>query len=194
MKVSVWPVPTPPLSSSTPPDSQLECRPARWGAGRHGWDRIQIVLPEHPRTDPAVAAARDSAGMMATTVETAGGGGGDRHTLPVAGQNAWRKDISGTIIDRQRLDIPSRKPKKCVLIFGIVIESSERPAKVVGARPSGKFRPRDVEGRLPHAAEKVQRHPGRCAVPVQQEALCDEQGRPIRLRPLTAGAVSRGRN
>jgi hypothetical protein len=34
----------------------------------------------------------------------------------MAGPNGWRKRISGTITDRQRLDIPSRTPRKCVLI------------------------------------------------------------------------------
>ena len=97
----------------------------------------QASVPGDPGADSTAANAQDGARMMTTTVETAGGGGGDGHSLPVAGPNAWRKWISGTIIDRQRLDIPSRKARKRLLIPTIVIKSSGRPAMVAGVKLSG---------------------------------------------------------
>jgi len=78
--------------------------------------------------------------MMVEPDETAGGCGGSGTGLPEPRSNTRRKGVSDRIAPRKRVDTPSIEPIRCLLISGIVIESSRRPTAVVGMRPSGKSR------------------------------------------------------
>ena len=78
--------------------------------------------------------------MIATNDETARGEGGHGSGLPGSATDARTQGALGGIMARERPDAPFTEPEKCFLISGIVIESSERSATVVGRRLCGKCR------------------------------------------------------
>ena len=92
-----------------------------------------------PQAGTTVAAARDGAGMTASTVETAGEGGGDGDGLRGSPMNAPTQGVLGDIMAWQRADIPSAEQKECLLISRSAIDSSERPTV-----PARRDRPKAI--------------------------------------------------
>jgi len=98
------------------------------GRGR----RAAVAVPGDPGADTMVAAARDGAGMTASTVETAGEGGGGGDGLRGSPMNAPTQGVLGGIMAWQRPGTPSTEQKECLPTSRSAIDSSERPTAADG--------------------------------------------------------------
>ena len=76
--------------------------------------------------------------MTAAYDETTGGRGGDGTGLRVPGSTARMKDFLGSITARWEANAWLLAPRTSLPMSGSGVESSKRPAMVVGATPSGK--------------------------------------------------------
>ena len=99
-----------------------------------------------PQAGTTVVAARDGAGMMARTVETAGEGGGDGDDLRGSAMNPSTQAALGEIMARQRPDTPSTEQKECLPISRSVVESPERSKTRLGGPtvPARRDRPKAI--------------------------------------------------
>ena len=68
--------------------------------------------------------------------------------------NAPTQGVLGGIMAWQRPDTPSAEQKKCLLISRSAIDTSERATAVVGRRPSGKSRAKELYHACTDAAGK----------------------------------------
>ena len=81
-----------------------------------GSGRAQAAVPGDPGADTMVATARNGAGMMARTVETAREGEGDEDGLRESATDTSTGAPSGNIMGRQQPDLPAlEQTGTCVL-------------------------------------------------------------------------------